>query len=649
MPVIVGVENGQIVIDCRDSSLARSIMKTSMLKNILKGVSEEGVIKVPVGNLVEQVALIEKTSKRLGVESEFSYAEEMQESLGQAKLEADKFSQFSEKARLIRNDIHDNQDFAEFTRQVSSMQRQLKPFQLLSAYHLAFAQNGGNFSVPGAGKTSVVLAAYYYLSSCNDEAKKVDGLVVVCPIAAFLAWKDEFVSCFGRVPKILEVYGGSEYSKKEIQSKLLSAATSYDLVLVGYQSASSYEKDLEVYLSDHSSMMVLDEAHRIKKVGGGVWSDTVLRLAKFAKSRIVLTGTPAPNGYVDLKNLFDFMWPANNVIGYSAAQLKDITQNPSPDRVNDLMHRIEPFFVRVSKKDLKLPKASFHEPIKVPMDHFQNKIYQSIADKFIPKLIADSVQGIDLSRAKIVRLRQVASNPSLILRSLNSDFQTDEDGAPVYRISEEAERFVRLGEDLLSMAKQYQSVIVPAKHKKTLEIVRGLVNREEKVLIWCEFVGNVTSLGEYLEDNGVSVAYLYGAISKEERESVIGDFHKEHSKFDVIIANPQSVGESISLHQACHNAIYYEMSFNAASYMQSKDRIHRLGLPEGTVTNYYYLVSTNTIDETILDRVLEKERRMLELVEGREIPLFINNNDFEVESADDIKAIIRDYYKHHGK
>ncbi len=152
-----------------------------------------------------------------------------------------------------------------------------------------------------------------------------------------------------------------------------------------------------------------------------------------------------------------------------------------------------------------------------------------------------------------------------------------------------------------------------------------------------------------MENNNVRVAYLYGAVSKEERESVIGEFHKEQSKYDVVIANPQSVGESISLHRACHNAIYYEMSFNAASYMQSKDRIHRLGLPEGTITNYYYLVSSNTIDETILRRVLEKERRMLELVEGREIPLFVNNSDFEAETADDIKAIIRDYYKHYGK
>ncbi len=34
--------------------------------------------------------------------------------------------------------------------------RRLYTLQMLSAYHMAFAQNACNFSVPGAGKTSIV-------------------------------------------------------------------------------------------------------------------------------------------------------------------------------------------------------------------------------------------------------------------------------------------------------------------------------------------------------------------------------------------------------------------------------------------------------------------------------------------------------------
>ena len=59
------------------------------------------------------------------------------------------------------------------------------------------------------------------------------------------------------------------------------------------------------------------------------------------------------------------------------------------------------------------------------------------------------------------------------------------------------------------------------------------------------------------------------------------------NSFKVLIANPHAVGESISLHKACHNALYFEQGFNAGVYMQSKDRIHRVGLEMSDETNYF--------------------------------------------------------------
>ena len=43
-----------------------------------------------------------------------------------------------------------------------------------------------------------------------------------------------------------------------------------------------------------------------------------------------------------------------------------------------------------------------------------------------------------------------------------------------------------------------------------------------------------------------------------------------------------------------------ERSFNAAHFIQSKDRIHRYGLEPETETNYYYLLSEESIDEVIM-------------------------------------------------
>ena len=47
-------------------------------------------------------------------------------------------------------------------------------------------------------------------------------------------------------------------------------------------------------------MVVLDEAHKIKNTSGGITATSIMELAKNCTSRVVLTGTPAPNGYEDL-------------------------------------------------------------------------------------------------------------------------------------------------------------------------------------------------------------------------------------------------------------------------------------------------------------------------------------------------------------
>lgn len=159
----------------------------------------------------------------------------------------------------------------------------------------------------------------------------------------------------------------------------------------------------------------------------------------------------------------------------------------------------------------------------------------------------------------------------------------------------------------------------------------------------------------YLASRHIESKALYGATPvatdgmsiedegyEETREGIIKTFHREDSPFKVIIANPFAVAESISLHKVCHNAIYLERSFNCAHFMQSKDRIHRYGLKPGTETNYYYILSRNSIDEVINNRLILKEERMTQLIESMPIPLFDNLGD---GGDADIKAIIEAYAK----
>jgi len=171
-----------------------------------------------------------------------------------------------------------------------------------------------------------------------------------------------------------------------------------------------------------------------------------------------------------------------------------------------------------------------------------------------------------------------------------------------------------------------------------------LIEKGEKALVWAEFVGNIEGLSTYLQSQGIDSRLLYGGVDKDEREQIIKEFHEPESAFRVIIANPHAVGESISLHKACHNAIYLEQSYNAGTFMQSKDRIHRVGLEPNDHTDYFFLHTTDSIDNQVHASVNEKEKRMLELIEKEEIPLLSKNADFLEDTEDDIKKIIRGYY-----
>jgi len=115
-----------------------------------------------------------------------------------------------------------------------------------------------------------------------------------------------------------------------------------------------------------------------------------------------------------------------------------------------------------------------------------------------------------------------------------------------------------------------------------------------------------------------------------------------NNDFKVVIANPFAVAESISLHKGCHNAVYMERDYNCSNFLQSKDRIHRVGLSEGQVTNYYYILSKDSVDDVINQQLNIKVERMERIID-EEIPLFSRIDDSD--ETDLIKALLDDYAK----
>lgn len=593
-----------------------------------------------------------------GLFSKYDYKLELTENI-QKELQAfskedENFKIFSENARAIRNnEFKDNEvlvtHFDSFQKVLKeTLKRPLYPLQLLSSFHMAFAQNSCNFAVPGAGKTSIVYGAFAFLNSLpKDDPSHVDKLMVVGPLSSFAPWENEFFECFGYKPNSFRMSGDSDISKKQKVEHLYSP-DSPELTLIFHGGVDRFQNEIIDFLKRNKTMVVVDEAHRIKNPEG-VWGRSVTEISKEAVSRVILTGTPVPNGYQDIFNLYKFIYPFKfkEILKFHYHNLEDMSFNNSPDsdRVKELKENISPYFIRIKKRDLKLPPIQ-EKYIPVEMDIYQREIYDFIESQYIPHFQENNSATVKdvLNKAKLIRLRQASTNPSLLSKTLKDSLENNEltgEFDPNAIFTTYSDEFINDSE-FFNKIVNYKNIEVPSKFKKILSLLNDEIFLDNgKAIIWTIFIQNAKDLKKYLNQNGIEANLLIGEIPQDEREKTIVAFNDtSNNDFKVIIANPFSVAESISLHKGCHNAIYLERDYNCSNFIQSKDRIHRVGLDENQITKYFYILSNESIDEVIDNRLRLKIERMEEIIND-DIPLFqrIDNND----ETDIINDLISNY------
>ena len=351
-----------LVISGGLESLGQSQLFAAFLRKHGGGFQSEQSAVVPCSDadLASVYRTLEKILERVGIS--VGEADGLSKSMQAVRDDEEHFEEFSRLAEAIRHGDVEPEGLEAFARTISATcpGRRLYPLQLLSAYHLAFSQHCCNFSVPGSGKTTIVLAAYAFLNAQVAKHRHVDHLLVIGPLSSFRAWEEEFNALFGREPRAKRISGivpaherhaylrGHRYAERNVE-----------MTLTSYQSFMGAEGDFRDFLHSPGRhvMMVLDEAHYVKREDGE-WAAAVLRTAPLAASRVVLTGTPVPNGYEDLHNLFRFIHPDRNIIGFPLGTLRAMTAGHLPTAVENLKERVRPFFTRIKKRDLGLAPTS---------------------------------------------------------------------------------------------------------------------------------------------------------------------------------------------------------------------------------------------------------------------------------------------------
>ncbi|MFE1270209.1 DEAD/DEAH box helicase [Streptomyces sp. NPDC058758] len=440
----------------------------------------------------------------------------------------------------------------------------LTSFQQRDVAKLLSLTHGANFSVPGAGKTRAALAVYAALR----QAGKVRRLLVVSPKSAYEAWTDEAMECFTDPPVVRVLRNALD--------------TEAEILLVNYERLSRQQSQLADWLTTVPALMVLDEAHRMKLGVRGTYGASCMALGPLARHRLILTGTPAPNGAKDLESLLSFVWPGHG--------RRAVDRAVSGGDLGHASRVLRPLFTRTTKSELQLPPVDVRvKYIQLPDAH--RRLYSALRNQLTDLQDREKEEFARLGKV-LVYLMMASTNPAL-LESGSDRHQP----LPLFATPQPAST----GLPLLELMRDLPRYEMSPKYEAVLRTVTDNARAGRKTLVWSTFVRNLTTLAAAL--GSLSPAVVHGATP--DRDEQIRRF-REDPDCMVLLSNPATLGEGISLHHVCHDAIYLDRDFAAGRYLQSLDRIHRLGLDPDTETRVTVLVAEGTIDGIVHERLGRK-------------------------------------------
>lgn len=308
-------------------------------------------------------------------------------------------------------------------------------------------------------------------------------------------------------------------------------------------------------------LIVIDESTRFK-------GPTSLRTKALHKlsglHRIILTGTPITGSPEDAWAPFEFVSPG--LFGKSFYGFRDRyldldyfkkVQGVKPSKAAELRERLGSRSYRILKADvLDLPPKVYVDRV-VTLDGDQKRAYATMRDELRAEYEGGQIEAFNVL-TQLLRLTQITAG----LIGEGDTYQWLEKGNA--KLAELDALMDELGDEPVVVFAQYQ------------EELRQLAQRYHGPII-------------------------YGPTPEKVRATHIDDF--QAGKLRRLFVQTRTGGIGINL-TAARTAIYYTRSWGLEEYLQSQDRLHRIG-QTGTVT-IVHLIAEETVDIQIAAALASK-------------------------------------------
>jgi SNF2 family DNA or RNA helicase len=447
----------------------------------------------------------------------------------------------------------------------------------------------GLFASPGTGKTSVAYAAFTYLKRKGIANK----MLVVCPLRpAHLVWPAEQRKWtdFSHL-RVVVLHGPNK-------DELL--ASDADVFVVnfdgldwllgakkfkGVSGRTGVTCDVQAFRKLGFDTLVVDELTAMKDPQSQRHKALRTVLDTFSR-RWGLTGSPAPNGLLDLFGQV-FCLDRGRAFGPYITHYRQNYFLPSytgfgwvirKGAEEEIYERLRPLVLRLEASDYVDMPDLIENVIKFDLPDDARRVYDALETDFIARVGDETITASNAAVA-MGKMRQVASGglylePDVLdlfrkrpLRPVNG-----RDWAMIH--DEKTELLWDLVDEL-----QGQPVLVSYEFLHDLERIRGRFGKDIPV------IGGGTTAKRAAE---LEAAWNAGELP-------------------ILCGHPASIGHGLNLQKSGNQIVFYSQTFNLELHMQFINRIQRQGSAHKQVF-VHYLVARDTVDETIQTAVRHKAR-----------------------------------------
>lgn len=426
----------------------------------------------------------------------------------------------------------------------------------------------GLFLDPGLGKTSVTFAAFKLLK----KAGMVDRALVIAPLRPALSvWPGEQRKWDDFAGLKVQVLHGSK------KNELLHGDADIDVVNPEglpwlFTAVQSAKRDWPW------QMLVVDESTRFKHTQTRRFKELKPHLKKFRR-RYILTGSPVPNGLLDLFGQV-YLLDQGNALGqyithyrmkyFDSTGYGGYTWQPKSDAEARIHKQLAPLVIRLDAKDhLNLPPLVTNR-VEVVLPPDARKAYDAMEELLIAAIEDEVVTAANLAAASI-KCRQLANGG-------------------IYK------------DGRAGWAKVHE-----AKSEAVAELVEELSGKP--ALVAYEFQHDLDRLRAVL---GKDTPHLGGGTTAKRQAELERAWNA--GELPVLLAQPQSVAHGLNLQGVGAAVIWHSLTYDLENYEQLVRRVWRQGQKERVVV--HHIVAVDTVDEVIMRAIHSKDRTQRALLDA---------------------------------